>query len=279
MKFAKYWAKCDITINSDIFGRKKISIWGASNENENEARLHANQRLVSMATCLGGDFSKYAEYEYGIGFIKEEILAEVKSLEGDELAIISRNGYGATILNTACVVFGDIDIRPLSFFERVMHRFGKTKKDKNYFLKQIEQYQRNNVSLSFRVYETHSGIRFILTSKQLSPDDSFVESMFHELNVDPLYIRLCKQQGCFRARLTPKPWRIYMTKPSSRYPRSNENEIHEYKQWLVKYESASADYTTTKYLASFGMGKISADIQKIIDIHDSYNSRTSEDLA
>ncbi|MEZ8026830.1 hypothetical protein [Enterovibrio norvegicus] len=281
MKFAKYWKKHDVTVDSAVFGREKISIWGASNSSENDAGLHAEKRLASMQAFLKGDFSKEDEYEYWIDFVKEEILDEVDAADGEPLAVLSRNGYGASVLNTDSVVFGDIDISPDSagLFDRIMHLFGRPKKDKPFVVEQIERYQRQHPSLSFRVYETHSGIRFMLTNQHYSPGDAVVEAMFQALNVDPLYTTLCKQQDCFRARLTPKPWRVGLTRPSSRYPRSSDSEQREFERWLKEYESASSAYTVTKYLASFGEKRVSADIQKVIDIHDGRHSKASADLA
>ncbi|WP_028025104.1 hypothetical protein [Enterovibrio calviensis] len=279
MKFAKYWKKHDVTVDSDIFGREKLSIWGASNTSENDAGVNAEKRLAAMRAFLQGNFSKEDEYEYWVDFVKEEILEEVNATDGGLLAVLSRNGYGARVLNTDRVVFGDIDIQPAGFLERIMHRFGRPKKDKQFVIKQIETYQRLHPSLSFRVYETHSGIRFILTNQHYSPGDADVETIFQALNVDPLYTTLCKRQDCFRARLTPKPWRVGLSRPSSRYPRSTDEEQHEFQRWIRDYESASAPYTATKHLASFGEAKVSADIQKVIDIHDGRHSKASANLA
>ncbi|MFA0412196.1 hypothetical protein AB4520_00125 [Vibrio renipiscarius] len=279
MKFAKYWKKREVNVDGKLFGREKLSIWGASNESEEDASEHASRRLSSMAAFLNGDLSKSAEYEYWMGFVREEILEEVSGESGEAIAIISRNAYGASILNTNNIVFGDIDIQPVSFLDQILSKFGKKKKDKNYVLKRIETYQKNHPTLSFRVYETHSGIRFILTNKQCSPGDVFVKNLFKDLSVDPLYSRLCLKQDCFRARLTPKPWRIGITRPNSDFPRSSDIDEQTFLLWLREYQSASRQYTTTKYLASFGVAKASLEAQKIIAIHDGYNTKASKALA
>ncbi|WP_064608896.1 hypothetical protein [Photobacterium sp. J15] len=279
MKFAKYWEKQDVTVSEKVFGKDVISVWGASNESSQAAKENAEKRLAAMQTFFGGDFDKNDEYEYWVDFVKEEIIDEIKSNDGRVLAILSRNSYGATVLNTDSVLFGDIDVPPSSFIDRILGKFGKSQKDKTYYLKNIERYQENHPDLSFKVYETHSGLRFIVTNRTFSPEDSVVREMFTDLNVDPLYMRLCQQQECFRARLSPKPWRVAVERPSSRYPRVNGKEQQEFQQWLDKYHASSLNNAVTKYLASFGSGKLHPDIQIITELHDRYSCSISAKLA
>jgi hypothetical protein len=62
---------------------------------------------------------------------------------------------------------------------------------------------------SYRIYETHSGCRVICTNRCFpQPKLEFASRRFMQfLKRDRQYIALCEAQGCFRARLTPKPWR------------------------------------------------------------------------
>jgi hypothetical protein len=47
--------------------------------------------------------------------IREEILRELRDPWGASEAIVTRNGYGAEVLNTARLLFADIDDPPRSF--------------------------------------------------------------------------------------------------------------------------------------------------------------------
>ncbi|MGL6261731.1 hypothetical protein [Vibrio sp. WXL210] len=279
MKFAKYWEKQEVTVSEKVFGKDVISVWGASNESSQAAKENAEKRLAAMQAFVGGDFDKKDDYEYWVDFVKEEIIEEIKSNDSRVLAILSRNSYGATVLNTDSVLFGDIDVPPSSFIERMLGKLGRPQKDKAYYLKSIERYQKNHPDLSFKVYETHSGLRFIVTNRTFSPQESIVREMFTDLNVDPLYMRLCQQQECFRARLSPKPWRVAVDRPSSRYPRESEKEQLEFQQWLSKYKASSVNNAVTKYLASFGSEKVHPDVQKITELHDRYSCSISAELA
>lgn len=279
MKFARYWEKKEVINETGIFWQKKLSVWGSSNESPEQAAINAEDRLRSMSDFFEGHHEKGDDYEYWTGVVKEEILEERQDKNGEPLAIISRNGYGAAVLNTSNVVFGDIDVFAPSFVERFLQMFGRERKDKNYYLASIEAYQRSHPDLSFRVYETHSGLRFILTNKTYSPKDTFVDTLFSDLHVDPLYTRLCKKQECFRARLTPKPWRIGMPRPASRFPRSEQSSINEFQQWLGKYNAASANATSAKYLTSYGEHRPHDDVQTVIDIHDQHISQRDLELA
>lgn len=64
---------------------------------------------------------------------------------------------------------------------------------------------------AYRVYETHSGWRVICTSIPLPiPAQEYAAmKLMQFLKSDRKYMALCDAQGCYRARLTPKPWRDY----------------------------------------------------------------------
>src|SRR5262245_58811561 len=62
---------------------------------------------------------------------------------------------------------------------------------------------------TYRVYRTHSGCRVICTSATMPWKEMgwLAERFMRFLRGDPNYIELCRVQKCYRARLTPKPWR------------------------------------------------------------------------
>lgn len=63
--------------------------------------------------------------------------------------------------------------------------------------------------LIYRVYRTHSGCRVICTRIAVPREDHgwMAERVMQFLRADPDYIKLCRHQKYYRARLTPKPWR------------------------------------------------------------------------
>src|SRR5258708_17287312 len=61
--------------------------------------------------------------------------------------------------------------------------------------------------LAVRVYKTAAGYRAMVVNAGFDPGSTRSEEVLKEFGADPLYVRLCKMQQSFRARLTPKPWR------------------------------------------------------------------------
>ncbi len=272
MKFAKYWKRQQVQLDRPVFeetggSQIEFSVWGASNINATEAANSAATRAEQFKRFARHNFSRQQDYEYSNGYIKEEVLEEVTAADGSALAVITRNSYGASVLNTESVLFGDIDVVELGFIARIMVMLGAVKKDKDYYLKMLVDYQGCRPELAMRVYETYAGLRFLITHKTYRADDLEVKQMFSELGVDSLYARLCQQQSCFRARLTPKPWRIGMSRPASRYPR-NALEQKDFCCWLHRYILKSNPCVTVKLVKTLGLASVHSDVQRVIDVHD-----------
>jgi hypothetical protein len=101
-----------------------VSIWGWGDD-ESAAKASAADRLkrVLERIRLGESFPD--QYAYGNRPLREEILQTLESSSSDEpSAIVTRNSYGAQVLNTARLLFLDIDIRPPSFAQRLQRLFG-----------------------------------------------------------------------------------------------------------------------------------------------------------
>ncbi len=59
----------------------------------------------------------------------------------------------------------------------------------------------------WRIYRTKAGFRLLATHRPVFPSEPLAEEAFQEFKADILYRKLCVNQKCFRARLTPKSWR------------------------------------------------------------------------
>lgn len=120
------------------------------------------------------------------------------------------NHYNALVLNTRNMLIADID-----FGDQRLNRFAGAKdcdevlgnlKDLHLLDNEHQFADFNFASQSYRIYRTHSGCRVICTSLAL-PWGWEAERFMRFLRSDPEYIKLCGIQECYRARLTPKPWR------------------------------------------------------------------------
>lgn len=279
MKFAKYWSEMSIPADEKIFGASTLSTWGASNESQQQAGINARERAAKLAQIVSRGFEALREYEYWNGYIREEVIDEIKSADGRLLGVLTRNNYGAIVLNASSVFFGDIDVTAETFFSKLLQFFGKPKKDKAYHIANIEQFQKQNPQYTIKVYETFAGLRVVIVNRIFEQDYAAVNSLFTSLGVDPLYVTLCKVQSCYRARLTPKPWRIGVDRPLFRFPRHEQYELDGFTEWLTDYELAAKSYRTVKVAAVFGSDAAHPDVARVLEFHDQYACVGGEALA
>ncbi len=74
--------------------------------------------------------------------------------------------------------------------------------------RRIETFAKRSPSWSLRLYETPAGWRVLVTHATFDPRSDEVQAFFDAIGADPIYVRMCFNQNCFRARVSPKPWRI-----------------------------------------------------------------------
>ncbi|HTP09825.1 MAG TPA: hypothetical protein VMP08_16325, partial [Anaerolineae bacterium] len=108
----------------------------------------------------------------------------------------------------------------------------------------------------------------LITNQTFDPGQSYTLDMLREFESDPLYVRLCKAQECFRARLTPKPWRCNMAPPPWRYPWTNADVEIRYRSWERSYEQASRSYAVCKLMKELGPHEVHPDVMPILKLHD-----------
>ena len=129
------------------------------------------------------------------------------------------------------------------------------------------------------VYETRAGLRFMVTNREIRPDGPEVELLFKALPVDRLYTRLCRTQLCFRARLTPKPWRIGLPRPTARFPFNSDLMQRSFNFWLAQYVAKSRNTCAARRLERIGEAALPDAVQRVVDIHDRYACDDDASLA
>lgn len=129
-------------------------------------------------------------------------------------AWLSVNHYNAVVLNSRNMLIADVDFGD----ERISPYAGAKNVDEvieslgELDLLDTSEYGDPDFPFtkqSYRVYRTHSGCRVICTSMCFGHDDlGFAAERFMRfIKSDRQYVALCRAQGCYRARLTIKPWR------------------------------------------------------------------------
>jgi len=280
MKFSKYWYKETQLAKSQRNNEYNLSCWAGSEISTEDAQKKAHLKIQNWIARLAQGQS-IAEYDYQNqhGEIREELLEEISNQEQQLIAVISRNRYGALILNTDAVVIVDVDIPDKTLKEIFLGWFGKKTDKKAQTLTKIRVCYQRYTQLNFVIYQTYAGFRIIVTGYQHAPTTEPITVLFDDLQADPLYGYLCRAQGCFRARLTPKPWRCHSPLPPFRFPRLESFQQNAFDRWQRQYEAESKKYAVCYKLEQLGQHLISTDIQNIIILHDSYALKSDLPLA
>src|SRR5262249_50664718 len=85
---------------------------------------------------------------------------------------------------------------------------------------------------------------------------------------DPLYVRLTRAQACFRARLTPKPWRIGLPEPRVQWPWAGAEAERAFQSWEARYRAASAGHAVCAFGATVGNSAIGPALAAVVESHD-----------
>lgn len=278
MRIYKIWAKHEEVMESmEIISldplqrelvRREFKFYGGSNDSYEDALQKAKLKSQIVKSKIDGNFNYRKDLDYEVD-IKEEVIAEL-----NENNIITRNRYGALVLNTTEVMFIDIDEEDFKFFYgfkfpllKLYHFF------KGYTLEQkIESHINYKAKLLcfknvyFRVYRTPKGYRVAVLGKDIQANSDYAGWVFSQFNSDYLYSELCKKQNCYRARITPKPWRIGVKKLKIIFPLRSEEEDRVQEEWVSNYRKKSNDYASCKYLYDKGKPVES----KVIHYHDRF---------
>ncbi|MEP6895119.1 MAG: hypothetical protein ABI986_05875 [Chloroflexota bacterium] len=252
MKIYKYWTLEKQKILIDGI-EQEVTCYGGSNVSMEDARARAKEKAEKIQRKIAGEKRIFEDYE---SEIREEILQTI-----DDYAVVTRNRYGARVLNVEQLMILDIDKpKPSGGLFK--------KKDTRPPKEQIFEMVKNLAStkykdLGFRIYETYQGARVIVLGKEFDPRDAQTKKMMDEFNCDPLYTLLCIKQGCYRARLTPKPSRMKFRGYKVKYPR--EGDDSEFQNWVSEYENMSRGFSVCKFIAQVGANYSADDVVRLHD--------------
>jgi hypothetical protein len=136
---------------------------------------------------------------------------------------------------------------------------------------QVDQFIERHPEWNVRLYRTPAGLRVLALHKTFDPNDSEVAEAFRELGVDPTYALMCQRQRCFRARVSPKPWRIgieqHLRPRPGVWPVKPER-IAERTAWLDNYDEQSKAYAACSFVASLGSGVVDPEAKFVQELHD-----------
>jgi len=309
----RYWKQVfrhieGVSFHEDHFKSKSdnsadIFAWGYSNISEGDAQEQAEIRVDQIVKALASSIDE--NFYYPLNVLHEDILEELE-LEGEGKALITRNRYFSQVLNTDNMMFVDIDvptwdIRPVGFWQRF---FGKSaeveaknkieiEKRFNDALIKVENYVQGEPDAGFLVYRTFAGFRLIASHKTFEPGSEETQQIFDVLGADPLYQRLCKAQECFRARLTPKFWRLnkvlgiypsikFRITPSmiADWTDDHARRVKDFDEWIESYENQHISHATCQFVKHIGNQEVVKELESQIIYHDQLTqSRSDKPLA
>lgn len=119
----------------------------------------------------------------------------------------------------------------------------------------VEAFVAGHPDWHLRLYRTPAGLRVLAMHRTFQPHEDDVAMLFQALQADQLYSVMCKVQHCFRARLTPKPWRIGISqriRPPVAAWSSEQATLPERLSWIAEYERQSTGYAACRFLLSLG---------------------------
>ncbi|MEM7456674.1 MAG: hypothetical protein AAF456_20180 [Planctomycetota bacterium] len=306
MQIYRFWTRA----TGSASGRNGIiqtECLGYSNSSLEDALRVAQQRAGDVARRIAAGESIDAGYYPGSP-IREELVEEFsdESSGGQTLAAITRNSYGCLVLNTPSVFFADVDQENNAagrsgggqgsdgggIFGALKGLFGQS--DALDGLKEVmdqvqdtveafsgqpegtdlagtlKQIVASDSSLRLRLYRTMMGFRVLVTSRLIPATSPEARDLLVRMGADRLYASLCRTQDCYRARLTPKAWRIGFKKPSVRFPFDAADSRQRMDQWLADYEPHAAGYSTCHLVGEFGDAPVHPAADRVAQLHDHY---------
>jgi hypothetical protein len=278
MRIPLHWSKATAE-GSDRKGRPvSFSCWRSSDVGPEDAQqsalaaaTRALQRLVESKLT--------GRYPYGDAPLREEVVQRFEDSQGELYAAVTRNAYGALVLNAARVMFIDIDFpEPWGkspweglkiLFARLLGKSAPSPDlQQEEVNRRLEEFLSQRRNWGIRVYRTLAGVRGLVTHELFDPAADATLAALEAVGADPLYVRLCKAQECFRARLTPKPWRCGHYVNRTAWPRDGAEQQRQFEQWLGAYMSGQSRYATCRYLGTLGSNAVHPEAETVIEVHD-----------
>lgn len=138
-------------------------------------------------------------------------------------------------------------------------------------MERIRAFLQSHPDWNLRAYRTPAGLRALALHRIFDPQEEIVAEFFQALDVDPVYTFMCRNQNCFRARLSAKPWRIGIA--SHMRPRPGVWPIHPEQlpmrnQWIAEYEQKANSFAACKFLEAFGSGVVDENAKAVQILHD-----------
>ena len=284
MQLYTYWDRTTLDCFDADGNPYHLVAYGGSNDSQAAAREAAEQLLqVRQARLLGP--GALGEYPTGAAPLREQLIQRIQDAQGGELGAITRNRYGSLVLNTPRFMMLDVDDHdlgqstprnpgPFSFGRFFRNLFSPPPPpppapDAHTQLQmRLAAWLQLYPAWNFRLYRTRLGFRLLITHELLSPNGPEAQEVFAAMRTDSIYVRLCQKQDCYRARLSPKPWRVGWGRPPHAFPHNTAELRQQQQDWEQQYNARSEDFSVCQWVGEYGSGHVCPEAALLIKLHD-----------
>jgi hypothetical protein len=267
MKLPLFWVKEEGDASTPAGKSVRFSVWRWSETNLEEARGRAREAIANVRQRIQTGQPFPARYAYVSRPVREEVLRELPGGFGGAAAAITRNAYGALVLNTAKTMFVDSDDAAPTGSGILASLFRRGPQE-DPAIARARALAESDADINIRVYKTKAGTRYLLTHALFEPTSEQTRDLMQRLGADPKYVQLCKVQESFRARLTPKPWRCGLRPPTVRWPWPDRASEAAMREWVSHYERACAGKAVCSLVATMGSGQTHPEVSDLVRLHD-----------
>jgi hypothetical protein len=259
MHFPKFWR---------WVRRGGVGAWGWSDQSVAAAEEDGKRRLERVLAWLsGGQQGERHRYGYPDRPMREEVVRDFPGDGGQRQAVVTRNSYGCLVLNTDRLVFVDVDEETPTGGGWWKRRRGGDEFEPR-IRERMERWVEAHPTWGWRAYRTRAGARLMAVHAPMGPSDPGVLEAFETFGADPLYRKLCERQRCFRARLTPKPWRCGSGRPPYRWPWKNDQVKEAFESWQTRYLKGASQVATCRFLGQWGVMQVHGELADLVAFHD-----------
>jgi len=322
MLIPRFWSRAESQATTPEGKLVRFHVWRGSRSDPAEAQALADEAVARIADRVRRGAGFPERYAYGDRPLREPVVREIGEAPD---AAITRNSYGALVLNAARAFFIDVDVDasdrpsstgassssssmpmgdPMQAARELVDAlpipggvksilgglFGSRPASRpaappppppapadpaSAALDRLRGWVASHPEWRVRVYRTSAGLRYLVTHDTFSPTAPETQQAMTALGADPQYIKLCQVQKTFRARLTPKPWRMGVENPPVTFPYEGPAEEAQMRQWEARYDAASRGRATCRFMEEMGTGAEHPDVAALRALHDEQTRATS----
>ena len=194
------------------------------------------------------------------------------------LLMIATSAVAGILTKSALIGFGLAFAIPklTSFIMDLINKQRRPKAEaqaREHAMATIHAFSAAHPSWHLRVYETPAGYRLLAMHDVFDPAGEAAKEGLEALNADKVFMRLCTIQGCFRARISPKYWRMKyrqpLNLPKSKWPFPSEH-VPLRQRWIEAYDRHVPQYASCRFIETLGSRVTHPEAEAVCAVHDAY---------